>query len=330
MPVALVTGASGQDGYYLCRDLVADGFEVHALVRPDDGTPDPGLLDLEGDLPAVHQTVCDLTDAAGLAALLGELQPDEVYNFGGLSSVALSWQEPVLTGSVTGLAVAGLLEAAWRAQERSGRPVRFVQASSAEIFGAAERSPQDESTPIRPVNPYGAAKAFAHHLIGVYRARGMHAGAVILYNHESPRRPETFVTRRITAGVARIAAGLQDSLTLGSLDARRDWGWAPDYVRAAIATARAAEPGDYVVATGIAHSVADFAAAAFARAGIGDWEGLVRTDPELVRVAEATEQVGDSSKIRAELGWAPTLTFADIVAALVDHDLALLAEGGVR
>lgn len=330
MPVALVTGASGQDGYYLCRDLVADGFEVHALVRPDDGTPDPGLTDLARDLPGVRQSVCDLTDAAGLAGLLRELQPDEVYNFAGISSVALSWREPVLTGSVTGLAVAGMLEAAWQVQEQTGRQVRFVQASSAEIFGEAEQSPQNESTPIRPVSPYGAAKAFAHHLVGVYRGRGLHASAVILYNHESPRRPETFVSRKITAGVARIAAGLEDTLTLGSLDARRDWGWAPDYVRAAIATARSARPGDFVVATGVAHSVAEFAAAAFARAGVADWEARVQTDAKFVRDADAAEQVGDPSKIRRELGWAPTLTFVDIVAAMVDHDIARLAEGDVR
>lgn len=327
MPVALVTGATGQDGYYLCSDLVAGGFDVHTIVRPDDGSPDPGLADLERDLPQVRRVVCDLTDATGLRRAFDEIEPDEVYNFGGLSSVALSWREPVLTGAVTGLAVAGLLEAAWQVQERLGRPVRVVQASSAEIFGAAQRAPQDESTPIRPVTPYGAAKAYAHHMVGVYRARGLHASAVILYNHESPRRPETFVTRKITAAAARIAAGRQDELVLGSLEARRDWGWAPDYVQAAVLAARAATAGDYVVATGVAHSVADLVAAAFARVGIDDWRSLVRTDPQFVRAAEAPLQVGDASKARRLLGWAPTKTFDEIVAAMVDHDVALLAAG---
>ncbi len=196
-----------------------------------------------------------------------------------------------------------------------------MQASSAEIFGQPARSPQDEDTPVRPVNPYGAAKAFAHLACGVLRGRGLHAAAVILYNHESPLRPRHFVTRKITATVAAIARGEADRLELGNLDARRDWGWAPDYVDAMVRAARADRPGDYVVATGVAHSVRDFVAAAFTHAGITDWEPLVHVDQSLVRPVDATELVGDATRAAKELGWTPTVGFEEVVARMVDADL---------
>lgn len=331
MPAALVTGATGQDGYYLCQGLAAAGLEVHAVMRPsDDGTQDPGLDDLRAVVPGLVEHEADLGDADALSAVVAEVAPTEVYNLGGISSVAQSWAQPVATGLVSGLAVGVLLDAAWQLQERTGRQVRFVQASSAEIFGEAPTSPQDERTPVRPRSPYGAAKAYGHHMVGVYRARGLHASAVVLYNHESPRRPEAFVTRKITRGAARIAAGLDSTLTLGSLDVRRDWGWAPDYVEAMVAAVRADVPDDYVIATGVAHTVEDFVRAAFARAGIDDWAAHVRTDPAFVRPAEASLQVGDATHAREVLGWQPTKGFTDVVDAMVDHDLALLAAVGRR
>jgi GDPmannose 4,6-dehydratase len=315
---ALVTGATGQDGSYLVERLVAEGAEVHALVRADDGAG-------AGALPTgVQPHVGDLTDGEAMASLVAEVEPTEIYNLGGLSSVALSWEQPALTAEVTGVAPGHLLKAAYDLQERTGAEVRFVQASSAEIFGRTSGAPADEDTPIRPLTPYGAAKAYAHHVVGVYRARGLHASSCILFNHESPRRPETFVTRKITAGAARIARGQQDGLAMGNLDARRDWGWAPDYVEAMALAARADEGRDYVVATGVSHSVREFVAAAFRAAGIEDWERYVSLDPRFARPSDAPDLVGDAGRARNLLGWSPSMTFEEIVARMVRHDLDLL------
>lgn len=318
MTVALVTGATGQDGSYLVERLLAEGATVHALVRPGaaDGTPLPGH-------PAAHPHVADLADRPALRALLRDVAPDEVYHLAGVSSVAESWREPERTAEVTGLAVAALLDEAAAVQERTGRAVRFVQASSAEIFGEPDRVPQDEGTAVRPLNPYGAAKAFAHHLVGVYRARGLHAVSAVLFNHESPRRPPSFVTRKITQGAARVARD-GGVITLGNLEARRDWGWAPDYVDALVRAARHGTALDVVVATGETHSVRDFAVAALTRAGVADPGRHIATDPALVRPADAAQLVGDATRARTELGWRPTRTFAEVVAAMVDHDLDLL------
>ena len=310
---AFITGISGQDGSYLAERLLGEDVEVHALAH--DAEPLP-------DVPGVELHRGDLTDVDDVRALLVDLAPDEVYNLAALSSVAKSWDEPDLTARVNGLAAAALLESALLVQEKQGRPVRFVQASSAEIFGEPDRSPQDESTPVRPVNPYGAAKAYAHLMVDVYRRRELHAVSAILYNHESPRRPDQFVTRKITSTVAAIAQGRADVLALGNLDARRDWGWAPDYVDAMVRAARADEPRDYVVATGVGRSVREFVAAAFARAGVSDWEQLVVVDPEFVRPADPTELVGDATLARTALGWSPTVEFDEIVGRMVDADLA--------
>jgi GDPmannose 4,6-dehydratase len=231
-------------------------------------------------------------------------------------SVAQSWDEPDRTAHVNGLAAVALMESA-----RLAGDVRLVQASSAEIFGEPAETPQTETTPVRPVNPYGAAKAFAHHSAGVFRQRDQHVSSAILYNHESPRRHERFVTRKITSTVAAIARGDADELVLGNLDARRDWGWAPDYVDAMVRAARADEPGDYVVATGRAHSVREFVGAAFAAAGVADWEHLVRQDERFFRPADPTELVGDATRARDELGWEPTVAFEEIVARMVAADL---------
>lgn len=319
-PTAFVTGITGQDGGYLTERLLAEGVAVHGLVH---GRDEHASVLLERCPQAVlHEG--DLSDAARINALIAELRPDEVYNLGGISSVAFSWQQPVLTGQVSGLGAVTVLDACWRLQQDTGRPVRVLQASSAEIFGNPEQAPQNELTPLRPGTPYGAAKAYAHQMTSIFRSRGLAASAVILYNHESPRRPETFVTRKITAAAARIAAGRQDSLSLGNLDARRDWGWAPDYVEAMMLAVRHSQPDDYVIATGTSHTVADFVAAAFEAAGVPDWQSRVEVDESFVRPVDAAEQRGDASKARAVLGWAPTRDFAAIVAAMVEADQAQL------
>lgn len=316
MRTAFITGITGQDGGYLAEQLLAEGTAVHGLVRSADEVG-PTAAAYPGAVPHVG----DLTDTAAVIGLLDELEPDEIYNLAGISSVARSWQEPVATGAVSGLAAAGVLQAGWVLAERLGRSVAVVQASSAEIFGDPAASPQTEDTPIAPLTPYGAAKAYAHHMARVYRGRGLAASTVILYNHESPRRPPTFVTRKITQGAALIARGEQDELALGNLDARRDWGWAPDYVDAMVRAARQDVADDYVIATGEAHSVRDFVAAAFTAAGVLDWERFVRVDPRFVRPVDAVELTGDPTRARDRLGWAPTVGFAEVVARMVRADL---------
>ena len=322
MSVALVTGITGQDGTYLVERLLADGFEVHGMVRAGHEVP----AQISDAFPKVHLHSGNLADGQQVSALVQTVAPDELYNLGGISSVAASWRDPALTGAVSGVAVAYLLEAAWQLQESRGRRVSFVQASSAEIFGEPASSPQNELTAVAPTNPYGSAKAYAHHMVGVYRARGLSASSCILFNHESPRRPATFVTRKITQAAARIARDGGGMITLGNLEARRDWGWAPDYVDALVRSARYQSADDFVVATGRTHSVAEFATAALARVGIVDWEPYVETDPQFFRPVDATEFVGDASKAHRELGWQPSVEFTDIVGAMVDHDLALLTD----
>ena len=306
MAKALVTGILGQDGTYLARLLDEGGHEVEGVVPPGLAVPD-------GFAHRCH--VADLAHPDGLAELVADIAPDLVFNLAGLSSVAASWDDPVTTMAVNATGAVALLEASAR---RPG--VRFVQASSAEIFGQADITPQDESTPLRPTSPYGVSKAAAHLAVGVWRQRGVHASSLILYNHESPLRPAQFVTRKITSTVARIARGEASELRLGNLDARRDWGWAPDYARAMLLAAQADEPGDYVIATGVSHSVRDFVGAAFAHVGITDWERYVVVDPAFFRPADPAELRGDASRARTLLGWAPTVAFEDMVAALVDED----------
>jgi GDPmannose 4,6-dehydratase len=317
MPTAFVTGITGQDGSYLAEKLIAQSVEVHGLVHAGDEQ----AASFRDTHPSATLHEGDLGDPARLTALIDAVAPDEIYNLAGISSVALSWEQPLLTASLTGVAVGVVLEAAWQLQLRSGRPVRVLQASSAEIFGFPDDVPQSETTRIAPRTPYGAAKAFAHHLVGVYRERGLAATTCIFYNHESPRRPPTFVTRKITQSVARIAAGDQAYLSLGNLDVRRDWGWAPDYVDAMCLALRHEVADDFVIATGESHSVADFVAAAFARVGISDWADRVRLDPQFARPGDAPELVGDSSKAYAQLGWKPTVGFSELVGLMVDADV---------
>jgi GDPmannose 4,6-dehydratase len=317
---AFVTGITGQDGYYLARNLVEEGVEVHALVRDLSSA-----RELHSEFPAVSLHEGDLDNHDYLRGLILDVAPDEIYNLGGISSVALSWQDPVKTAAVTGTSVAALLQSALELQESVGRRVRFVQASSVEIFGQAETPQQTEVTPIRPTTPYGAAKAFAHHLVSIYRGRGLSASAGILYNHESPRRPEKFVSRKISMGVARIAAGLQDTIVMGTLDVYRDWGWAPDYVEALQLAVRNDVAGDYVIASGQPRLVADFVQTAFALVGITEWRDHVEVDQRFVRPTEIRSMNGDASKAREVLGWHPTTGFEEIVERMVAHDVSLLS-----
>jgi GDPmannose 4,6-dehydratase len=320
--VALVTGVTGQDGGYLVEQLLADSVEVHGVVRPGDSA---AVNELLARSPEVVLHEGDLADAQRIADIVHDVEPGQVYNLAGISSVAYSWGHPVVTAQLSGVAAAAVLEAAWQLQEKSGERVAVVQASSAEIFGDADESPQTETTPIRPVSPYGAAKAYAHQMSGIYRARGLAASSCILFNHESPRRPETFVTRKITAAAARIGVEGSGVIKLGNLDASRDWGWAPDFVDAMVRAARADVAGDFVIATGQTHSVAEFAETALRRAGVGDaWREHVEVDPAFFRPVDATTMVGDPGKARRELGWEPTIPFAEIVGRMVDHDTQLL------
>ena len=313
MTRAFVTGINGQDGSYLAERLLYEGVEVHALAH--DAEPAPNA-------PGVELHVGDLTHVDEVRSLVLELAPDEIYTLAAVSSVARSWADPDLTARVNGMAAVSLMESALQLQEKCGKTVRLVQASSAEIFGQPGTTPQDEETPLRPVNPYGAAKAYAHLMVDVYRHRDLHAVSAILYSHESPRRPLQFVTRKITSTVAAITQGRADRLTLGNLDSRRDWGWAPDYVDAMVRAARVTEARDYVIATGVGHSVRDFVDAAFRHAGIDDWSTHVDVDPEFVRPVDPRDLTGDASRARTELGWAPTVDFDDIVGRMVDADLA--------
>jgi GDPmannose 4,6-dehydratase len=318
----LVTGVTGQDGGYLAEHLAAEGTEVHGTVRPGGlGGPLAAHLEALGEALVLHEV--DLLDPAAVRALVADVAPEEVYNLAAESSVARSWSDPVGTAQLNAVLPAVLLDAASALERAPGSSgVRVLQASSAEVFAGTTTAPQDESTPLVPTNPYGAAKAHAHHLVGVHRARGLHAVAAVLYPHESPRRPTAFVTRKITSTVAAIARGEAEELVLGNTAARRDWGWAPDVVVAMVAALRHDRPQDYVVATGVAHSVQDFVRIAAERAGVTDWQERVRVDPAFFRPTDAAELVGDPTRARTALGWTPTRTFEEVVGAMVDADLA--------
>jgi GDPmannose 4,6-dehydratase len=318
---ALITGISGQDGSYLAELLLAKDYEVHGMVRRSSEEKFERLAHLRGKV-ILHQG--DLLDQFSIARLLTELQPDEIYNLAAQSFVPTSWSQPSLTGEFTALGVTKMLEAVRYAAPKA----RFYQASSSEMFGKVREVPQTEATPFYPRSPYGVAKAYGHFITVNYRESfGLFAVSGILFNHESPRRGLEFVTRKVSHGVARIKLGLQERLPMGNLDARRDWGFAGDYVEAMWRMLQAEQPDDYVVASHETHSVRELCEIAFAHVGL-DWKKHVFTDPAFVRPAEVELLIGDYSKAKRNLGWEPKVGFRQLVEMMVDADLERLKSAG--
>src|SRR6266571_4268546 len=325
---ALITGITGQDGSYLAEHLLSEGYEVWGLVR---GQADPsvrGRRELAGEIRLIRG---DLLDQGSLIAAVERIHPDEVYNLGAISYVPMSWQQAELTSEVTGVGVLRMLEAIRTCSGISGSrtpgrgQIRFYQASSSEMFGMVDEAPQTERTPFHPRSPYGVAKAYGHFLTQNYReSYGMFAVSGILFNHESPRRGPEFVTRKVSLGVARIKLGLERQLRLGNLAARRDWGFAGDYVRAMHLMLSQDEPEDFVVGTGVTRSVEELVCRAFAAAGL-DWREHVVSDTAFVRLAEVDHLCEDPSKVAKELGWEPTVGFEELVTMMVESDLELLS-----
>ncbi len=320
MPTALITGITGQDGSYLAEYLLELGYTVVGVTRRT-STFTGGRIEHLRD--HIEVASADLLDQTSLLAVVERFKPDEVYNLAAQSFVPTSFEQPVLTGEFTALGVTRLLEAVRRAQPGA----RFYQASTSEMFGKVQTIPQNESTPFHPRSPYGVSKLYGHWIAVNYReSYGLHISSGILFNHESPRRGLEFVTRKISHGVARIKLGLDRHLRLGNLEARRDWGFAGDYVRAMQLMLQQPEPGDYVVATGETHSVREFCEAAFSAVGLA-WEDHVVVDEAFYRPAEVDLLVGDASLARARLGWSPSVSFQELVGMMVEADLALVGEG---
>ena len=325
MKKALITGITGQDGSYLAELLLDKGYEVHGIIRRASTFNTSRIDHLYSD-PHVNGVRLflhygDLADSVQMVKLLYELQPDEIYNLGAQSHVRVSFDIPEYTGDVDGLGAQRILEAIREAG--LVKKVRYYQASSSEMFGKVQQVPQTELTPFWPRSPYGCAKAYAYYLTVNYReSYNLHASNGILFNHESPRRGETFVTRKITRAATRIKMGLQDSLYLGNLDAQRDWGYAKEYVEMMWIMLQQEKPDDFVVATNETHSVKDFCREAFACVGL-DWEKYVRHDSRYERPAEVELLIGDPAKATRQLGWKPTVKFKELVRIMVDHDLDL-------
>jgi GDPmannose 4,6-dehydratase len=320
MTRALITGVTGQDGLYLSELLLSKGYEVYGLVR---GQNNPKVALVEQTVPDVRILTGDLTDLSSLMRAMRQAQPDEVYNLGAISFVAYSWENAHLTTEVTGKGVLNMLEAVRLDSGDDPSRVRFYQASSSEMFGRVQEVPQRETTLLWPRSPYGVAKVYGHYMTINYReSYGMHASSGILFNHESPRRGPEFVTRKVSRAVARISLGLQDTLSLGNLDARRDWGFAGDYVEAMWRMLQQDVADDYVVATGETHSIRELLDVAFRHVGIDDWSARVVQDPRFFRPAEVDLLIGDPTKAREKLGWEPEVGFEELVRMMVDHDLA--------
>ena len=328
---ALITGITGQDGSYLAEHLLAEGYEVFGLVR---GQANPRVGQLRQLLGDVRLVRGDLLDQGSLIGAVERSAPDEVYNLAAISYVPMSWQQAELTGEVTGLGVLRMLEAirvcsgisASRSPARG--QIRFYQASSSEMFGQVRESPQTERTPFHPRSPYGVAKAYGHFLTQNYReSYGMFAASGILFNHESPRRGTEFVTRKISVGVAKIKLGYQRQLRLGNLSARRDWGFAGDYVHAMRLMLGRDDPADYVIGTGVTHSVEQLLEYAFAAAGLA-WRDHVVTDTAFIRPAEVDQLCADPSRARSELGWQATMGLQELVTTMVEADLKLMSVSG--
>ncbi|MFT5466264.1 MAG: GDPmannose 4,6-dehydratase [Verrucomicrobiales bacterium] len=328
MKRALITGITGQDGSYLAEFLLSKGYEVHGIIRRSSsfntGRIDHIYQDPHVDDQRLVLHFGDLTDSSALAKLLYNLAPDEIYNLGAQSHVKVSFDVPESTGDIVGLGTQRILESI----RETGLvdKVRFYQASSSEMFGKVQEVPQKETTPFWPRSPYACAKVYAHWLTVNYReSYNLHASSGILFNHESPRRGETFVTRKITRAVGRIKAGLQDALYLGNLDAKRDWGYAKEYVEMMWLMLQEDKPDDFVVATGETHSVQEFCQVAFAAADL-DWQEFVKIDPRYLRPAEVDLLIGDAAKAKKQLGWEPNVRFNELVQIMVDHDLQLARE----
>jgi GDPmannose 4,6-dehydratase len=325
MKTALVTGITGQDGSHLADLLLEKGYRVVGMIRRSSAENFWRIEHLEGRIELVAG---DLLDLSSLVRVLRDARPDEIYNLAAMSFVPTSFGQPVLTAEANALGVTRMLEAIRLAAPEA----RFYQASSSEAFGRVRESPQNEGTAFHPRSPYGVAKAFGHWITANYReAWGLHASSGILFNHEGPRRGLEFVSRKITHGAARVATGLAGSLALGNLDARRDWGYAGDYVRAMWMMLQQEKPGDYVIATGRMHAVRDLAERAFARVGLS-WKDHVRVDPGLFRPAEVDHLQGDASLAKRVLGWEPTVSFGEMVDQMVDADVerCRMASRGVR
>ncbi|MFN2540449.1 MAG: GDP-mannose 4,6-dehydratase [Mycobacteriales bacterium] len=319
MTRALITGITGQDGLYLAELLLSKGYEVFGLVR---GQNNPKYDLVREQVPGVQLLTGDLTDLSSLMRALETAQPNEVYNLGAISFVAYSWENAHVTSEVTAKGVLNILEATRLFCGSDPGAVRFYQASSSEMFGKVQQVPQTEGTLLWPRSPYGVAKVFGHYMTINYReSYGMHASSGILFNHESPRRGPEFVTRKVSMAVARIALGLQDTVAMGNLDARRDWGFAGDYVEAMHRMLQQPIADDYVVATGETHSIRELLDVAFARVGIDDWSRHVELDKRFLRPAEVDLLIGDASKARSVLGWQPTVAFEQLVHMMVDADL---------
>ncbi len=321
MPRAFITGITGQDGQHLAEFLHGKGYEVFGMVK---GQNNPRMVQMRDEFPYVEPVPGDLADLPSLVKALEYSQPDEVYNLGAISFVALSFNQAELTANITGLGVLRMLEAIRMVGGAQNNPIRFYQASSSEMFGKVRETPQTERTPFHPRSPYGCAKVFGHDIVVNYReSYDMFACSGILFNHEGPRRGLEFVTRKVTNSVARIHLGLQQEIVLGNLDSRRDWGFAGDYVKAMWKMLQQDAPDDYVVATGKAYSIEDLVRLAFAEVGIEDWQNYVRQDPKFFRPAEVDLLIGDPTKAREKLGWEPEVQFPELVKMMVANDLAI-------
>jgi GDPmannose 4,6-dehydratase len=317
---ALITGITGQDGSYLAEFLLAKDYEVFGLVRRSSSVNSERVGHLADQITFLQ---ADLLDQTSLINALSQARPNEVYNLAAQSFVPTSWDQPVLTAEFTALGVTRVLEAI----RSVDRDIRFYQASSSEMFGNPIEFPQSETTPFHPRSPYGVAKVYGHHITVNYReSYGLFACSGILFNHESPRRGIEFVSRKITQGVAKIKLGMAKQLTLGNLDAQRDWGFAGDYVEAMWHMLQQNKPDDYVVGTGVAHSVADLVRIAFQSADLS-WQDFVRVDESLFRPAEVDHLLADSTKASRKLGWTPKVSFAELIAMMVDQDLYRLKKG---
>lgn len=313
---ALITGLGGQDGGYLAERLLAEGWEVHGLSWML-GNADR----IERDVPGTTAHTLDSSNSYELRDLVHTVAPTTVFHLAGVSSVWKTWQDPVHTTEINALCTVGLFEACFRLQEDTGSRVRVVNASSGEIFAGSGESPQNERTRVVPMSPYGVTKAFGYQMGQIYRARGLPVSSAIMYNHESPCRSDQFVSRKISKGVAAIARGSTESIKLGNINGLRDWGWAPDVVDCLFRMAHGETADDYVVATGMAHTVREFVVAAFNSIGVADWQSHITLDPAMLRPAEPHPMIGDASKAKSVLGWQPTKSFIEIVGAMVEHDM---------